>query len=137
MSGFRVQAEWDETGWWVLTSPDAPGAVSQCRRLEQAAADMAEAIGLITGHEVTEDHITLSWHVPGQAGQAAEAARAERQQADQATARAVEHARAATGQLRQAGFSFRDIGYMLGMSYQRAQQIAGEASTRQRHNDAA
>jgi predicted RNase H-like HicB family nuclease len=47
-----VNAEWDTTGWWIVTVPDVPGAITQCRRLDQVAADAAEVIEIQTGDEV-------------------------------------------------------------------------------------
>jgi len=34
MKTYAVRCEWDSTGWWVVTVPELPGAVSQARRLE-------------------------------------------------------------------------------------------------------
>lgn len=123
---YRVTAEWDASGWWALTSPDVAGAVSQCRRLDQAAGDMAEAIGLITGLDVSRDDIEVSWHVPGEAGTAAQRAHDLRAEADRLADEAMAESRRAVDGLRAAGFSYRDIGTVTGMSYQRAQQLDRE-----------
>jgi predicted RNase H-like HicB family nuclease len=34
----RVNAEWDPTGWWVVTVPDVPGAITQCKHLNEVPA---------------------------------------------------------------------------------------------------
>jgi predicted RNase H-like HicB family nuclease len=125
---YRVAAEWDETGWWALTSPDVSGAVSQCRRLDQAAGDMAEAITLMTGQDVSRADIEVAWHVPGEAGTAAQRAYELRVKADRLAAEAMTESKRAVGDLREAGFSYRDIGTVTGMSYQRAQQLDKEHS---------
>lgn len=44
MEKSTVTAERTRRGWWVLEEPTL-GAVSQVRRLDQAAADMREPIG--------------------------------------------------------------------------------------------
>lgn len=49
---YCVNAEWDDTGWWVVTVPDVPGAITQSRRLDQVPADAAEVIEIQTGQPV-------------------------------------------------------------------------------------
>ncbi|MGH3874191.1 MAG: type II toxin-antitoxin system HicB family antitoxin [Pseudonocardiaceae bacterium] len=127
---YTVRAEWDETGWWVVTVPAVPGAITQCRRLDQVPADAAEIIEIQTGKPVDPAEIDIQWWVPGEAGSAAERAATLRQEAEALVAQAAEEGRRAVHRLRQAGFSYRDIGGMTGMSYQRAQQIG---SRRSRH----
>ncbi|MFC7488794.1 type II toxin-antitoxin system HicB family antitoxin [Knoellia sp. CPCC 206453] len=46
MKTYTVNAEKHE-GWWMLTSPDAPGAVSQVRVLSQAEDHAREAIAFV------------------------------------------------------------------------------------------
>jgi predicted RNase H-like HicB family nuclease len=41
----------DSNGWWVVTVPELPGAVSQARRLEQVSGDVAEVVELMTGEK--------------------------------------------------------------------------------------
>ncbi|MGH3614505.1 MAG: type II toxin-antitoxin system HicB family antitoxin [Pseudonocardia sp.] len=57
---YRVDAEWDETGWWVVTVPDVPGAITQSRRLEQVSTDAAEVIEIQTGHAVDPSVLLLA-----------------------------------------------------------------------------
>jgi predicted RNase H-like HicB family nuclease len=123
---YQVTACWDEDGGWVLTCPAVPGAVSQCARLEQAPGDMAEALTLMEGREVDPDEIAVSWSVPGDPGIADGRAAELRQRAEETEAQAAEQTRRAVAQLRSAGMSYRDIGRMTGVSYQRAQQIGQE-----------
>ena len=51
METYTVRCEWDSTGWWVVTVPELPGAVSQARRLEQVSGDVAEVVELMTGEK--------------------------------------------------------------------------------------
>lgn len=127
---YTVRAEWDETGWWVVTVPAVPGAISQCRRLDQVPADAAEVIEIQTGKPVDSADIDVQWWVPGEAGSAAERAAKLRQEAEALVEQATEEGRRAVHRLRQVGFSYRDIGGMTGMSYQRAQQIGSCRSGR-------
>ena len=68
---YRVNAEWDDTGWWVVTVPDVPGAITQCRRLDQVPADAAEVIEIQTGQPVEPENLDVHAHLPGEAGEAA------------------------------------------------------------------
>jgi predicted RNase H-like HicB family nuclease len=51
MKTYTVRREWDSTGWWVMTVPELPGAVSQARRLSQGSGDVAEVVELMTGEK--------------------------------------------------------------------------------------
>lgn len=48
---YTVRAEWDTTGWWVVTVPDIPGAITQSRCLDQVPQDVAEVLKLMTGED--------------------------------------------------------------------------------------
>lgn len=124
MTGYIVHAEWDATGWWVATVPAVPGAITQCKRLDQVRTDIAEAIEIQTGLAPDPTSITIEWRVPGEAGNAAERARQLREKAEQITEEASRSTRHAVCQLHRAGFSLRDIGTLTGISYQRAQQLS-------------
>ncbi len=124
MTIYTVRSEWDPEGAWVTTVPSVPGAVTQSRRLDLVPGDAAEVISLMTDTDVDPADIRIDWSIGTEAGEAAEAARSLRAQAEDA-ARRAEHVSAQAVQiLRNEGFSYRDIGSMTGMSYQRAQQIA-------------
>lgn len=58
---YLVKAEWDDTGWWVVTVPDVPGAITQVKRLSQIASDAAEVIEIQTGHAVPPDDIKIEY----------------------------------------------------------------------------
>jgi predicted RNase H-like HicB family nuclease len=124
---YKVHCEWDETGWWVVTVLDVPGAISQSRRLDQVPNDIAEAIELMTGEPVGSEQVELTWTVPGDLGAVAERARGLREDADRRAASATKATQAAARALRREGFSYRDIGTMTGVSYQRAHQLARTA----------
>jgi predicted RNase H-like HicB family nuclease len=116
---YAVHAEWDDTGWWVITVPAVPGAVSQCKRLDQVREDAAEIIEIQTGQVVDPGSLDIDWHICGTAGETAAKARAARSQVDELT-------RSAVRELRRSGFSLRDTGELTGISFQRVQQIEHE-----------
>jgi predicted RNase H-like HicB family nuclease len=120
---YTVRAEWDATGWWVVTVPDIAGAITQSKRLDRVADDVAEVIELMTGEAPGTYEIDLDWSVPVEAGQHAAEARELRAKADAVAQEATEATNRAVRELAAAGFTYRDIGTMTGVSYQRAQQI--------------
>lgn len=115
---FTVRAEW-ERGWWVVTVPDVPGAITQVKRLDQVARDATEVIEIQTGREVQPGELKIEWNIAGRAGEYAQHARNAREQLDEYTRNAVR-------ELRAAGFSLRDTGALTGISFQRVQQIEKE-----------
>lgn len=116
---YTVHAEWDETGWWVVTVTEVPGAITQCKRLDQVRSDAAEVIEIQTGEPVDPADLEIEWHISGTAGEVAAQARAARSQVDSLT-------RSAVRELRKTGLSLRDTGAVTGISFQRAQQIERE-----------
>lgn len=132
MTTYTARAEWDDDGWWVITAPDVPGAISQCRRFDQAAENIAEAISLMVGQDIFPDQVTVDWNVPGEVGELAQQASDLREKAERIAAEASEKAAIAVVELRGRKSSYRDIGVMTKMSYQRAQQIAEKAAQHSR-----
>ncbi len=121
MTAYDVHATWDDTGWWIVTVPGlGPSAVTQCRRLDQVERDVAEVIELLTGEKPGSYALTLSWD---EVTAAATDARQLRAEAEQLADRARAATKVAVTELRDAGLSYRDIGTITGISYQRAQQL--------------
>ncbi len=56
-----VEVRRDEAGWWVATSRDVPGMVTQARRLDQIADRAREAIAVLDG---PVDDIKLVVRIP-------------------------------------------------------------------------
>lgn len=123
---YHVIAEWDTTGWWVVTVPEVPGAITQVHRLEQVAAEAAEILEIQTGHAVDPADIEVAPRVDDEAGEAAAEARDLRAQAAALTRQAGESTKRAVRLLSRRGFTVRDIGAMTGIAHQRAQQIVAD-----------
>lgn len=122
MITYTVHATWDPTGWWVANVIDlGPSASTQSRRLDQIERDIAEVIELLTDEPPGSYDLALTWDDPtGDADRAREL----RQRAEKLTNQAQQATTTAVDALRGAGMSYRDIGTMTGVSYQRAQQLA-------------
>jgi predicted RNase H-like HicB family nuclease len=133
---YTARCEWDETGWWVVTIPELSGAVTQSRRLDQVRGDVAEVVRLLTGEPLGDYELDVEAHFPGPAGEEAARAAALRTESDRLSLEAKDAAADAVAALRAAGLTYRDIGALVGVSHQRAQQLSeersGRSSSRQR-----
>jgi predicted RNase H-like HicB family nuclease len=124
---YRVNAEWDSAGWWVVTVPDVPGAITQCRRLEQVPHDAAEVISIQMGLEIDPSALEITPIIQDDGdGLSPAEVRRLRYEAEQLTATALDRTATLVTQLHRRGFALRDIGSLAGISYQRAQQIVKE-----------
>ena len=121
---YQVNAEWDSGGWWVVTVPDVPGAITQCRRLEQVPHDGAEVISIQTGRQIDPSALEIIPVVDNDGDDLSPSeVRRLRFEAEQLTAVALDRTATLVMQLHRRGFALRDIGSLAGISYQRAQQI--------------
>ncbi|WP_291043293.1 hypothetical protein [Herbiconiux sp.] len=126
MSRFDVTAEW--TGkWWVLQAVDAPGAISQVKRLSHAV-EIVEAIAFVTGEPESSIEFDLRLIVPEAAATEIESADEARELSRHYNALAATKARAAVLELRAGGLTLDDIGAVLHISKQRAGQLLKEAA---------
>ena len=109
--------------WWVVQCDQLPAAISQVRRLDRAAETHREAIAFVAGVAEADVEVDVSpvvfEPVASQLRRVAElcetASGAERE------ARTLWSASARS--LHESGMTVRDIGTVLGVSYQRAHQL--------------
>lgn len=87
---YIVQVEWDATGWWFVTVPTIPGAVTQSSCLDQVRDDVAEVIKLMTGEDPDAYEIDLRWRVLVDAGTKTQEVHDLRAEADRACIRLSE-----------------------------------------------
>lgn len=122
VSRYTVTAE--RSGrWWSLQAVEAPGALSQVSRLDQAE-QIIEAIAFVTGEPEDEISITVRpVNLPDSWRGHLERAVALRADAAHYNTRAADEYRAAARALAAAGLSVRDIGVMMEVSPQRAHQL--------------
>lgn len=114
---------WRDGGWWVATSKDIEGFATQARRLDQIPAlayDIALLADDVDDPDACEFVIHVSQDIEARASHARELAEAARLAQDSASKAMREAARA----FAQQGLTVRDIGELLGVSYQRAQKLA-------------
>jgi hypothetical protein len=111
--------------WWEITVPELD-EVTQARRLDQVPGTVAALAHLMAG----DDHAVVSVHIriPDDLRDEIARARRLRGEAEAATRESAALSRHAARRLAADGLSLRDIGELLGVSYQRAHQFAGDAA---------
>ena len=112
--------------WWEVTVPGIDD-VTQVRRLDQVEESVHSLVHLMTG--VYPDDIRVEVHAPAGVDDEVARARQLREQAEQASASSVELSRDVAHRLAAEGLPLRDIGRILGVSYQRAAQFVGKRAS--------
>lgn len=109
--------------WWVVQCDQLPAAISQVRRLDQAADVHREAIAFVAGVPAAEVAVEVTADVPTSISDNLRRVAALRAEATSAELEARELWSAAARELQANGFTVRDVGTVLGVSYQRAHQL--------------
>ncbi|CAB0619703.1 hypothetical protein FRC0141_02201 [Corynebacterium diphtheriae] len=129
MNTFTACVERGEN-WWVAQLVEDPGVIVQARRLDQIQEEIRDALALFP--ELTDSPETASVHLDlvGEIEQKAQATRdqlaAIREREAHELANMSQHAR----RLADSGYNYRDIAYLLGITYGRVGQILkAETST--------
>lgn len=112
---------------WIVTCDQYPGAVSTPTRLADAAEHQREIIAFVAGVPESEVDVIVTPQLPDEYQEHVTRATSLREQAETASAEAARETRAAVKALVSAGIPTRDIGPLLGVSHQRAQQLARSA----------
>lgn len=121
---FTVTAERGRDPWWVTECAEV-GAVSQVRRLDQAADDIREAIAYLSGLPEDSFDIEVAPVLPDAFWEAMRGAEDQRAAAAAANRAAAELNQRAARVLRDEGLTLRDVGHLMGVSHQRAAQLVG------------
>ncbi|MGC2168392.1 MAG: hypothetical protein WA580_04750 [Acidimicrobiales bacterium] len=110
---------------WAIDVPDVRGTTihTQAHALGDVVETVADAVSLIAGIPPSKVQITMDIALsPRVRAHIANVARL-RARADEAQSKAGLEARAAARELKETGLPLRDIGEVLGVSYQRAHQL--------------
>ena len=108
--------------WWAVTVPEIPGINTQAKRLDRVEAMVKDAAELLEG--IDPDSMSVSLVVEGEFVREAEASRQLNKQSKEMALAASESMSRAAKKLSRVGLSYRDIGHLLGVSFQRAQKLA-------------
>jgi predicted RNase H-like HicB family nuclease len=120
---YEVLIEHDRAGWWVASVPAVPGAHTQARTIDQARRRIREALALWVS-DAEHAHLDFEVRLPAAVQDRVARALELREAAETTTQEAAGATERALGALVKAGLSRRDAGDVLGISRQRAQQIA-------------
>lgn len=112
-----------EGRWWIVQNDQAPGAISQVTRLDQAADAQREAIAFVEGVEASSVEVKVRVSISPDIDREVEEATALRAEAKEREQRAAEKRRGVALLLEAQGYTMRDIGVVLGVSYQRVHQL--------------
>jgi predicted RNase H-like HicB family nuclease len=124
MKTFKVRYELDATGWWVASVAGLAGCHTQGRTIEQAEERVRDALALFVADEVAATaQLKTEIELPPPARRALLAATRKRAKADAVAKDSQRAARAAARALSKTGLSLRDVGWLLGVSRQRAHQL--------------
>ncbi|AKK01966.1 hypothetical protein [Corynebacterium epidermidicanis] len=122
MDTFTATVERGET-WWIAQLNEDPGLIIQARRLDQIQDEIREALTLFPELTDSPETATIHLDIIGNAEQQAQETRKQladiRKREDQELARMATQAQ----QLASSGYNYRDIAYLLGITYGRVGQI--------------
>jgi hypothetical protein len=111
--------------WWVLQAVEAPGAISQVSRLDQAD-EIKEAIAFVTGEPQDSVEIDLRPQLDEALEMHRRKASLFRTMLAEANQMAAYESRLAARGLADKGLTVRDVGTILGVSPQRAHQLIND-----------
>jgi len=109
--------------WWVVQCDQLPAAISQVRRLDQAGGIHQEAIAFVAGVPASEVEVEVMADVPAGVTDTLRRVASLRAEVASAEVEARSLWSAAARELHTAGLTVRDVGTVLGVSYQRAHQL--------------
>lgn len=124
MRSFTVTAERGTSGSWVLECAEL-GVVSQTRRLDRAKDEVVDALVFQSGLDSSDFEIEIVPIMPTEVESLRQRAEELRAKAEVATGAAAAAKSELARKMKDEGFTLREMGQVLGVSYQRAAELAG------------
>jgi hypothetical protein len=112
--------------FWLIRVPEI-GRATQARHLREVDAMARDLIAVMRDVEPDSFQLIVSHRLPKSVQAHLVRARKLREESDLAKSRAAQESRAAVRELVDAGLPLRDIGHLLGISHQRAAQLATDS----------
>ncbi len=116
--------------WWAVDIREVPGAFTQARRLDQVETMARDMLALLLQSPPDSFDVAVDADVPEPLVTKVEELRSLRERAAAAEEEAARTATALVSAMLVEGFTVRDAGRILGISYQRASQLARRAPRR-------
>jgi len=111
--------------WWAITVPDVPRLHTQARRLDQVEVMARDAIALLLNVPEDSFDLVLEPELPRPLQLEVKRVRRMREKAESMQRQATKVSAVAVSDLAsKANLTVRDIGRLLGISHQRADQLA-------------
>ncbi|CAB0488301.1 hypothetical protein [Corynebacterium belfantii] len=122
MNTFTATVERGEN-WWVAQLKEDPRVIAQARRLDQIQDEIRDAITLFPELTDSPDTATIRLDIIGDAEQQAQKTCERLANIRKHEARELARMAAQVQQLASSGYNYRDIAYLLGITYGRVGQI--------------
>lgn len=122
MTTYTAKVSRDE-GWWVVTVDEVPGLFTQVKRLDQVSGMVKDALELFPEVDADPQEATVNVVVQGSIGDLTSTVLEARAEAERAQARSSQMMRDTAQSLAVQGLPYRDIGALLGVSFQHAQKL--------------
>src|SRR5258707_470585 len=110
-------------GWWAVRVPDAPGVFTQARRLAQVEGMARDALAAMLDVSPETIDVTVEPVLPEEAEEALRSLTKARTDAESANRMLSEWSVRAARALVDSGLTVRDAGRIMGVSYQRVDQL--------------
>ena len=110
-------------GWWAVEVPEVPGLFTQAKRLDQIDGMVRDAAALLTGEPEASFDVAVEPVVPESVASSLGRSHHLTEEAARLQRDAAEEARKAAQLMQAEGMTVRDIGRVMGVSFQRVSQI--------------
>lgn len=127
---YRVHCERDGRKYWFVRVPEVSGAFTQTRRLDEVEETARDVVALLLEAPHDSFDLEVEVHLPDAVDDKLARARDLRRHAEHEQAEATDLTREAARKLADRGLTVRDVGRILGVSFQRAQQLIGPRKPR-------
>lgn len=116
--------------WWAITIDGVKGAHSQAKRLDQVEPSAREVIALMTDQDADSFTVDVVHELPTEWRQALEHYLELSNKASEFAQQLSEAQTVTAAQLLDSGLTMRDVGAMMGISFQRVAQLTSKDTRR-------
>ncbi|MBC8007587.1 MAG: XRE family transcriptional regulator [Prolixibacteraceae bacterium] len=123
----KLTALAERTGnWWAIEVPEVPGLFTQVKRLGQVDAMVRDAAAALIGEPEDSFDVDIQPQIPETVAELIDHAKQLTEEAGKVQRNASMETKKAATLLQQEGMTVRDIGVVMGVSYQRISQILAD-----------